>query len=465
MVYGMEISELYQKLKDECPECVFEQNEKFERVEDDGEESSYRVAFTIRKGQTFVMAVQSAQKAKEGKSIHYNYTYYGVMPYYSVVLVDEKFFCSERDFRVESPNRDKGKYNLDLRQIEFQEPREINYNELIDIIRKFEPDNYKRISKKDIDEFFIGHSKPHNIDIHEFLSFIHDSDMEFDNHECWLERKAEIRFMTSLLNDGELPSTLFRYTSNDTLYRIFASKDEPKLHHSLSSLTTMNDVTEVDYANSYLLKRNVDMINSVCIEDRYNSVHTFITSLSDKDDDLTMWRLYANNASGVCIVYDYNKTDFDFSYFMLARVSYANEEKKDNKLDFIAELLQSSIGGRRFRLSNWHIWQHFFKPYEYGIESEIRLLVFADELETLLAKYEKKWITTSDNIFAPILLLPLKSEEKQCYPLKIQSIVLGGKFPEKEINRISWERKIKDECCGLVSSKFCVKCSKIDSYR
>ena len=121
-----------------------------------------------------------------------------------------------------------------------------------------------------------------------------------------------------------------------------------------------------------------------------------------------MWRLYGNNAKGICLVYDYNNEEFDFSYFMLARVSYANGDKKDNKLDFVAELMQASIGGRKFRLNSWHIWQHFFKPNEYEIESEIRLLAFADELETLLGKYEKRWITTPDSIFAPILLLPLK---------------------------------------------------------
>lgn len=465
MVYGMTIDELLQKLKDECPECVFEQNEKFERVEDENTDSSYRVAFTICKEKTFVMAIQSAQDTEEEKGIHYNYAYYGIMPYYSVVLTDGRFFCRERNFRVESPNRDRGKYDFDLCQIEFQEPREISYDEIVDLIKNFEFENYKCISKKDIDDFFISHSKPHEIDIQKSLSLISDKDMEFDNHECWLERKAEMRFMTSLLNDGELPSILYRYTSRDTLQRIFSSKDEPKLHHSLSSLITMNDVTEVDYANSYLLKKNIDVISSNYIDNRENSVNTFITSLSDKDDDLTMWRLYGNNAAGVCIAYEYNKRVFDFSYFMLARVSYANKDKKDHKLDFIAELLQSSIGGRRFRLQNWHIWQHFFKPNEYRIESEIRLLVFADELETLLAKYEKTWIVSSDNIFAPILLLPLKSEKKQSYPLTIRNIVLGSKFPEKEMNRIAWERKIKDECNGLVSSDFSVECSAIDSYR
>ena len=435
-------------------------------MENEDTEFSYQVTFTIRKEKTFVMAIQSAQNTKEKENIHFNYMHYGISPYYSVVLVDDKFICSERNYQVKSPKRDKGKFSFNIPQIEFQEPREISYEELVEIIKGFEPDNYKKIYKKDIDGFFISHSKPHNIDINKSLSLIDEKDMEFNNNECWLEPKAETRFMTSLLNDGELPSKLYRYTSSVTLYRIFSSKDDPKLHHSLSSLITMNDVTEVDYANSYLLKNNVDMINSVCIEDnRKNSVHTFITSLSDKKDDLTMWRLYGNNATGVCIAYEYDETNFDFSYFMLARVSYADENKKNNKLDFIAELLQSSIGGRKFRLNNWNIWQHFFKPHEYQIESEVRLLAFADEFETLLAKYEKKWITTSDNIFAPILLLPLKSEDRQCYPLTIKGIMLGSKFPEKEMNRIAWEQKIKDEFNEFVSSDFYVKCSAIDSYR
>ena len=461
----MNIEEVLEKLKKEFPDCKFEQNEKFDCIEDDGTKAEYRVAFTIRKENTFVMAIQEAKGEEEEKGVYCNYVHYGITPYYSVVLVDDRFFCSERNFRVESPNRDKGKINFSLRQIEFQEPTEISYEQLVDIIRSFVPDHYKRIYKNQIEQFFGGHAESHDVDISVFLSSIDEKDMEFDNRECWLERKAEVRLMSSLLNGGELPSILYRYTSSDTLYRIFASEEKTKFHHSLSSLITMNDVTEIDYANRYLSKKNVDAINATFDEDCENSTHTFITSLSDKEDDLTMWRLYGNNAKGICLVYDYNNEEFDFPYFMLARVSYANGDEKDNKLDFVAELMQASIGGRKFRLNNWHIWQHFFKPCEYRIESEVRLLVFADELETLLAKYEKKWITTSDNIFAPILLLPLKSEEKQCYPLTIRRILLGSKFPEKEMNRIAWERKIKDECNGLVSMEFSIECSKIDSYR
>ena len=461
----MEIEELYQKLKNECPACEFGQNETFEHIEGDNVPISYQVDFTIRKDKTFVMAIQCAQNTEEENSTHYNYLHHGIAPFYSVVLANEKFFCSERNYRVESPKRDKGKYDFNIPQIGFQEAREISYEELVAIVKDFEPDDYKRICKRNIDNFFICHSEPYGINVDGILPFINEEDMEFDNHWCWLERGAEIRFMTSLLNDEELPSVLYRYTSSDTLYRIFASKDELKLHHSMSSLLTMNDVTEVDYANSYLLSKHVDMIDSVCIEDRKNSTHTFITSFSDKEDDLTMWRLYGNNAKGVCFVYDYNQANFDVLYFMLARVSYANKDKNNHKLDFIAELLQTSIGGRRFRLNNWHIWQHFFKPNEYEIESEIRLLAFADELETLLGKYEKRWITTPDSIFAPILLLPLKSEEKPSFPLAIRNVILCSKYPEKEMNKIAWEQKIKDECEGLVSSDFSVKCSVIDSYR
>ena len=68
----MEIEELYQRLKNECPACEFGQNETFEHIEGDNVPISYQVDFTIRKDKTFVMAIQCAQNTEEENSTHYN---------------------------------------------------------------------------------------------------------------------------------------------------------------------------------------------------------------------------------------------------------------------------------------------------------------------------------------------------------------------------------------------------------
>ena len=324
------------------------------------------------------------------------------------------------------------------------------------------------MNKKNIVESFTTFATKYGIK-HSLLSDIEEKNIEFNNKEYWFDSKTEIRFMAELLNgEGEMPSTLYRYTSARTLKRIFNNeKESENLRHSMSSLVTMNDTTEMDYANKYLKEKGVETITKDLEKERKESIHAYITSLSDKEDDLTLWRLYGDSAKGISIEYEVPQ-NIDSSYFMLARVSYANkEDKNDNKLNFIAELMNNPMHNRKFRLKHWNIWQHFFKPHDYDVENEIRLLAFANELEVSIFHYDRKWITTPDGIFAPLLNFPLKSKDSEIveFPLTIKSIILGCKFEEKEANQITWEHKIIDECGESVHRDFKVKISTVNNYR
>ena len=69
----------------------------------------------------------------------------------------------------------------------------------------------------------------------------------------------------------------------------------------------MNDPTEIDYANNYLNQVGVctDSLHFSCY--RNNSVNSYITSLTELKDNLTLWRLYGDDARGVCIEYEVPK--------------------------------------------------------------------------------------------------------------------------------------------------------------
>ena len=60
-------------------------------------------------------------------------------------------------------------------------------------------------------------------------------------------------FMKCLLGSVQSGSSLYRYTSYKSLQRIF---DDIK--HSMASLATMNNPTEVEYTNSYFNNHSID---------------------------------------------------------------------------------------------------------------------------------------------------------------------------------------------------------------
>lgn len=438
----------------------------FKKMEDNGESSFCNVDLIIEKYGYNVMAITYAKNEEEETKIYNNYKEYNVASYHYVVLRDEKISCKEKPYNrdIETGNRTQKPFDFGPIPPRWESTHtvEVDLEKLINIIRDFDINYYKRISVEESRDFFNQHKGLCNIEA--FVESLVESDMHFNNGECYLKPEAENRLMGILLNDKTRPVCLYKYSSSATLARIF---DGEVCKHSMSSLMAMNDVTEVDYANLYLERKGVDFPEQTLAKERNNSMHVYITSFSEKEDDLTMWRLYGDDAKGVCIVYDCKEKYIDESKFMLAYVSYADEKGNDEKLNFVAKLMNSSIGKRRFRLQNWHIWQHFFKPKEYRVEQEVRLLVFADVLDISIDHHERKWITTPDGIMTPLLLLPLKkqNENEFEYPLTINRIIFGSKFAEKEVNKITWEYKITDECNGCVGTDFKIQISKINNYR
>ncbi len=466
-VYSMTIEELFDRFNKEFlndSSYTFKRDFVFS-VAETNDRFIYASDIAVDKNGLTVMIIKHVKDSKDKDRQFYLYQHYNPDVYFYAVFYDDSFWIKEKPYlKINKEERSMFQFD-DTIPFDFTEIKNVTFDNVVRIIKEFDHKNYS-ISKEMICKVFNDCAVSQGIDISSYLESIDENNIEYNNKEYWLDRNSEIKLITYILNDGKsIPSTLYRYTSVRSLERIFCEKERPSVH-GMSSLVAMNDTTEVDYANNYLCKKYVEINKKELEKERNSSMHVYITSFSDKEDDLTMWRLYGDNAKGVCIVYDKSE-ELSSPYYMLARVSYANKDKYDEKLDFIADLMMKRIGNREFKLRQWYIWQHFFKPYEYNVESEVRLLAFVDEITHYLCNYERKWFTTSNGIYMPVLQIPLKtnSEELLEYPLTIKGIILGCKFIEKETNKISWEYKIKDENGDSVHRDFNVCISQIDNYR
>jgi len=264
--------------------------------------------------------------------------------------------------------------------------------------------------------------------------FAQDIKHSHQAHYCYFDEDTTNRFFCKLLEPKENISTVYRYTSLKALFEMLKSKK-----YRLNGIVGMNDPTEIDYFEDYVG------------EDFFNFSHKekndiFISSCSALGDDLTMWRLYGDNAKGVCIEFDVQWND---EGFLKQMISYANKNKKDKKLEIVKALIEMN-----FELKGLEKWKHFFKPYEYSVEQEYRIL-FEKTFEE--RDENRSWVITNDNnILNPVYDISLQGK-----PMNMTKIILGPKCPEKDTN----ERQIRTLMNELEISGIDVCPSKIKNYR
>ena len=246
---------------------------------------------------------------------------------------------------------------------------------------------------------------------------------------------------------------LCRYTTMSSLIRIIENKK-----NSVCSIVCMNDKSECYYAVKYISKKNIDIdtLSPNQIEELNKYFIMSCTPIKDFDR-LTMWRMYADDAKGVCIKMKIdnniinNQNPDDGIKFYLAKVSYGDPNGNHKELDCIKKLEELNI-----LLQRKSIWYHFFKPYDYKDENEVRLLCKCEDIE----KY--KWITVN-SILCPVVEFKIE-ESKNEFPLIIESVLLGPKCPEKEINAKQLQYRINNQ--SIINSKqITIGTSKIDHYR
>lgn len=257
---------------------------------------------------------------------------------------------------------------------------------------------------------------------------------------------------------------LCRYTSLYSLYRTINEQSQ-----SMCSIVCMNDKTETDYVTNWVGNNN----SSLFTAKEANGCYILSCCDQSQSDDLTFWRLYGDDGNGVCINYKVNRDILQ--PFIIAPVCYANENGEHPELDFIKNMLKTQIHHRRLILHRFQVWKHFFKPYEYSIEKEIRLLFHCDcqsnETDefrnTFQPPFRRKWIYNDTyNILAPIVTFGIKNSYNK-FPLEIESIILGPKTSERLVNKgqigIMMDNKGIKHCAANIS--LLTSESSINHYR
>lgn len=240
-----------------------------------------------------------------------------------------------------------------------------------------------------------------------------------------------------------------RYVNLESIYWLLKTN---KMR--LYGLAAMNDRTEVDYVDSFIFQdRNQDYQNKPfpIIE---NINHSFISSCSEIEieDNLTQYRLYADDGKGVCLEFEVRSSSLPKGFY-LANVIYNTEV-----LSMIRDItnLVYDVTGLFMKFNKLSVYKHFFKPDDYEIEKEIRLLYSWDETKTP----EIQWIMASgSNIFNPYVEFDIT---KDSFPLKLTKIILGPKCPEEKINlrQIEMMRKENSKFSNVV-----VELTHIKNYR
>lgn len=221
---------------------------------------------------------------------------------------------------------------------------------------------------------------------------------------------------------------LCRYTTLSSIFRTCNDKEQ-----SMCCIVCMNDKSEIDYvAQKLQFPISSDEINKC-----------FILSCCDGDrnNDFTMLRLYADCARGVCIEYTVDKKMVTNNKFIIAPISYARDSQQAHpELDLISKISNINIEGKKFCFKRLSIWQHFFKPYEYRDEQEVRLLYLHSSDNRSV-----KWIHESHfGIITPIVTFSINENNNE-FPLILNKITLGPITREADIN--------KDQLTSLIKSK------------
>jgi hypothetical protein len=264
----------------------------------------------------------------------------------------------------------------------------------------------------------------------------------------------ENRIFRLLLKDDKPLNKVYRYTTLNTIYSMLNYNS-----FRMNCLVGMNDTTEVNYAENYITGTNRDYTQAHWrTVDAYN--RRFISSCSLKEDDLTQWRLYADDSKGVCLVLNVNQNLLN-TKFVLKRISYGKKDYSHPELDLIKDIIaviKNSLNVD-FEFKTLNTWRHFFKPYDYSIEEEVRLLYIMTE------EMKKGWLlTASHNILNPFVEFKLNDDDM---PLQLTEIMFGPKCPEKEINQKQFEQFIRElnHKPEYKITKLKVSISNIKNYR
>lgn len=216
-----------------------------------------------------------------------------------------------------------------------------------------------------------------------------------------------------------------KYTSLETALLILKSGKV-----RMMSVTAMNDKKEIGYLYSEINKDESEYLkNKTKI---HYAQHRYITSFTNKIDDLTMWRLYGDNGNGVCLIFS---EPYDCLYYLPIEYLGIKSNGLLKKVNCIYEELLKQ--GYKFTFKSLEtIWQYYLKPEGFSTEQELRYL--------LIDKAKPDGYTIASNgVISGYKDLSLLSEEVQ-YPASLQGIILGPNMKNAEINKYQLETIAED---------------------
>lgn len=245
-----------------------------------------------------------------------------------------------------------------------------------------------------------------------------------------------------------------RYTS---LESIFATIKYKTLR--MNGLPGMNDRTEGLFAWSLLYNPN-ELENDELRKSMSEINNAYIVSFSheDKIDDLTQWRLYGDDAQGVCCVYSIIQHKIKDRFF-LHDIKYINPQSyggviNDSHLESLRNYIKDQNKLTYLDLSPTIF---FYKSEIFASEKEIRLLV--DNKNTSAYKrnqYQREWLLTNSNkIPNPYIDVFLDD-----IPLKLEKILLGPNMKDVDTIQVQLETMLHQQ---NINAK--VELSKISGYR
>ena len=236
-----------------------------------------------------------------------------------------------------------------------------------------------------------------------------------------------------------------KYTSLDTALKILNSG---KIR--MMSVTAMNDKLEIGHLYGEL--RNED---SAYLEKK-TKIHyarqRYITSFTDKIDDLTMWRLYGDNAKGVCLVFS---EPYECDYYL--PIDYSG---RNSKICLKAKMICDELAkhGINFTFKSLEsTWQYFLKPEGFSDEQEMRYLRIDNSKPD-------GYSLASNGVISSYKDYSLTTDEEHPeinFPARLQGIILGPNMKNVEINKYQLEALAFEKGLPLLKG---VQCSSINYY-
>jgi len=352
---------------------------------------------------------------------------------------------------------------------------ELPFETIIDYLLNAEKITVEKKDLEEVSKIILNAAEKHLASNQEFQSLIRSKSflgrIKFDDKSNTYFFSGDDQGISSFENQffikmlGEFKDTqICRYTSLKTIFEMLNY-----VSFRMNGLVGMNDKSEVNYVETYL-----NGIEKPLIKEHHNTIiainNRYITSCSkvERKDDLTLWRLYSDDAKGVCLVFDVKSNNLN-NNVLLQKVKYADEDGKHKELDFLKQVKDDveSITGFNFEFKKIGYWKHFFKPYDYSIEEEVRLLIIDNDS---LTKIKSDWVMTfTHSIINPIMDFGLNSKS---FPIQLKEILLGPKCPEPESNLVQIKEMIRRKKREIIEkssdsnlNNLKVELSKIKHYR